>query len=62
MGITSEYDERLKLCPFCKGEVWLTYVEYPDGDIWYNPNCSLCLCGWKESYETKEEAIKAWNK
>lgn len=61
MGINSEYNNELKDCPFCGGEAYLTHVEYND-DIWYNPNCSTCNCGWKENYETKKEAIKAWNK
>jgi len=62
MGVTSEYSDQLKSCPFCKGVAYLTHVEFNDGDIWYNPNCEECNCGWKESYETKEEAIEAWNK
>jgi len=61
MGITSEYNEELKHCPFCGELAYLTHVEFYDGEVWYNPNCSICNCGWKESYETKEEAIKKWN-
>jgi ribosomal protein L37AE/L43A len=57
-----ENDDRLKECPFCKGKAWLAHVEFNDGDIWYNPQCSKCNAGWNENYETKEEAIEAWNK
>jgi formate dehydrogenase maturation protein FdhE len=62
MGVTSEYNEELISCPFCGGEASLTHVEFNDGDIWYNPNCEVCNGGWNENYETKEEAVKAWNK
>ena len=62
LGVTSEYNEELKSCPFCNGVAYLTHVEFNDGDVYYNPNCSECNCGWKENYETKDEAITAWNK
>jgi len=62
MGITSEYNDKLKMCPFCGGEAYLTHVEFNDRDVWYNPQCSVCPGGWNESYETKEEAIEAWNR
>jgi len=61
-GTKSEYNNGLKSCPFCGGEAYLTLIQYDDGDAWYNPNCSTCNCGWKESYEAKKEAIKAWNR
>jgi Lar family restriction alleviation protein len=60
-GIPHEHDDRLKPCPFCGAEAWLQRIEYEDGDIYYNPQCSECRAGWMESYGTKEEAISAWN-
>jgi len=62
-NIYYENDERLDSCPFCGSEAWLRLEEYPDGDIWYSACCieSNC-CGWFCNYETKEEAIKEWNK
>lgn len=57
-----ENNDKLKSCPFCEGEAWLQRVEYPDGDVWYNPQCSECNAMWGENYETKEEAIEVWNK
>jgi formate dehydrogenase maturation protein FdhE len=62
VGITSEYDERLKSCPFCGEIACITLEEFNDGDIWFRPECSVCECGWQENYETKDEAIEAWNK
>jgi len=61
-GITLEYNKKLKPCPFCGEAAWIEYVEYWDKDTWYNPQCSICLCGWRENYVTKDEAIEAWNK
>jgi Lar family restriction alleviation protein len=55
-------DERLKPCPFCNSEAWLGHIEFNDYDTWYNPQCSECGVMWKENFETKEEAIKVWNK
>ena len=60
--ITSEYNDQLKSCPFCRGVAYLTHVKFNDGDVWYNPNCSECNGGWNKNHETKEEAIEAWNK
>lgn len=60
--MTFENDDRLELCPFCNGEAWLLQVNYPDEDRWYNPQCSNCDAGMMKNYETKEEAIEAWNK
>jgi Lar family restriction alleviation protein len=57
-----EPNEQLKPCPFCNGEAVLAHVEFKDGDIYYNPQCYECNAGWNENYETKEEAIEAWNK
>ena len=61
MGITSEYNDKLKCCPFCKGEAYLTHVKFNDGDVWFNPNYSECNGGWNENFETKEEASQAYN-
>jgi len=60
--MTFENNENLKSCPFCNGEAWLLQVNYPDGDRWYNPQCSNCPAGWMKNYETQEEAVEAWNK
>ena len=57
-----ETDSRLQECPFCKGEAMLAHVKFPDDTFWYNPQCYECKAGWNENYETKEEAITAWNK
>jgi formate dehydrogenase maturation protein FdhE len=62
VGIVHEFDEKLKLCPFCGEMAWIEHVEFNDCDVWYNPQCSVCLCGWQENYETKIEAIEEWNK
>lgn len=58
-----EENEKLKECPFCQGTSCLQYIVYhiPVRDIWYNPQCSECRAGWNENYETKDEAIAAWN-
>lgn len=61
-GITYSPDNRLKKCPFCGGEAWLEHIPFPDGDVWYTPQCSECSCGWNRNYETKEDAIEDWNK
>ena len=61
-GETYSEDTRLKRCPFCGGKAWLQHIEYPDGDIWYNPQSSECRAGWMENYETKNEAINTWNR
>jgi hypothetical protein len=60
--MTFENNDNLKECPFCKGEAWLLQVDYPDGDRWYNPQCSNCTAGLLANYETIEEAVEAWNK
>ena len=60
-GLRCEYHIDMKACPFCKKPPYLVHVEFDDGDVWYHPECSECNCGWKENYETKEEAVKAWN-
>jgi Lar family restriction alleviation protein len=61
-GITSEYNDKLKPCPFCGADAWLTHVEFNDGDMWYNPNCSECNSMYGSNFEMKDEAIEAWNK
>jgi len=61
-GQKFEYNDELKCCPFCKGVSWLAHVEFKDGSTWFNIQCSKCNAGWMENYETKEEAVKAWNK
>ena len=61
-NIVFESNKNLKNCPFCNSKAWLGLIEYPDNEIWYNPSCSECKCGWMENYETKYEAIMAWNK
>jgi Lar family restriction alleviation protein len=57
-----EHDNRLLPCPFCGGEAILAHVEFLDNTTWYNPQCFNCYGGWNENYETKEEAINAWNR
>lgn len=61
-GTMYSFDDRLDTCPFCNEKACLGYIIFEDNDVWYNPQCSECSCGWNQNYETKEEAIKAWNK
>ena len=62
ISATFTSDDRLKECPFCHGKAWLEHIEFTDGDVWYNPQCSECSCGWTKNYEIIEEAIEDWNK
>ena len=60
--MTSATDNRtteLLPCPFCGGEARLI-CSAPD---WYFPACMNreCACDWTDSYQTKAEAIAAWN-
>jgi hypothetical protein len=61
MSNTYEYHIDLKCCPFCGGVAWLENVEFPDGDVYFNPQCSKCEAGWMCNCETKQEAIEVWN-
>ena len=61
-GIIHSQNNKLKKCPFCGGEAWLEHISFQDGDVWYTPQCSECDCRWGVNYETKESAIKNWNK
>ncbi len=52
-------------CPFCGGEVRLTYEgEFlranPATEEWW-ANCAECGSGCTDSAKNKAEAIKAWN-
>lgn len=40
-----EFDMRLRKCPFCGADAWFSLIRYDDGDVYYNPQCSECLCG-----------------
>ena len=53
--------EELKPCPFCGGEAKV-FGNYDDSE--YHANCTNneCGCCWVNYYETKEEAIEAWNR
>jgi len=62
IGVTSEYNDKLKSCPFCGGISELVHVEFDDGDTWYRPQCSICNSHSGMNYETVNEAIKMWNK
>ena len=63
-GKGSESVEKLKQCPFCGGII-IKRFKYP----FFRPNQHLkgsyvtcCKCGASSgSYETIDEAIKAWN-
>ena len=52
-------DEKLKPCPFCGGKAYI------DGERhWWVVVCDACKCRLGENnaeFETKEEAIEAWN-
>ena len=62
-GTTYQPREDMKPCPFCGGMGYLQYVEFKDNTTWYNPSCLKDECiMWNRNYETKEEAIIAWNK
>lgn len=54
----------LKLCPFCGGECYIVFNETV-GDYKnptpFTPICSDCGCDLG-GFETRELAIKAWNK
>ncbi len=59
--------EELKPCPFCGGKAKLYPCRKPNGnglfrDYLYTVVCSNDNCHGKPSYETREEAVKAWNK
>lgn len=50
----------LKSCPFC-GEK--AVVEMDEGWYWeWNVYCSECGIHFPNHFETKEEAIEAWNR
>ena len=63
----SEFEKVLELkhCPFCDGVAWATQEDncghdYDEWFVWC-PRCDL-LFGFGNHFQTKEEAIKAWNK
>lgn len=49
--------EKLKPCPFCGNK----NIEIVDGDAWPWVRCRECL-GSTAMENTKEEAIKKWNR
>ena len=56
----------LKPCPFCGGEPSTGFIDY-EGDTWVGKHEVSCFnnkCVVQpntDSYETEEDAIKAWN-
>jgi len=51
--------EKLLPCPHCKGDVTLTRVDFPDGDVEWVFDCK---CGRKIfDVSGKRQAILAWN-
>lgn len=59
--------DEIKPCPFCGGNAFASCEEYPTGEkAWHiyhmnDGNCFIddCIVG---DYETKEEAVEAWNR
>ena len=58
--------EKLKPCPFCGGEAIIKCHDKDYSDNWFvycanlDGNCEIHPYTW--FYETKEEAIGAWNR
>lgn len=55
--------DRLKPCPFCGGEasIKISYITQEGVVVGkYKSLCNECQCT-KEGFDTKREAIKAWN-
>ena len=48
-------------CPNCKSPTVLKYIEFEDGEVWYNPQCEKCELMFKHNFKTKEESVIAWN-
>lgn len=56
-----EYHIDLQACPNCKSPTVLKYIEFEDGEVWYNPQCEKCELMFKHNFKTKEESVIAWN-
>ena len=60
--------DKLKLCPFCGGKAMYFYRESKDSHGWsyevdHGVSCNSIDCyANMGTYETKEEAISAWNR
>ena len=52
----------LKPCPFCVGEACLQRHEFVGYTDTFGVVCLDCCCETRQFFETKEEAIKAWNR
>ena len=56
---------KLKPCPFCSGEAEAMYA--PNDINRWGVQCKRCgctveVCDWKGVEDTRENAIKAWNR
>jgi len=50
----------LKPCPFCGSEA---YIGQSGMSLYWTVSCENheCRCGWKNRFETREDAVKLWN-
>ena len=49
----------LKNCPFCGSKA---YVGIESMATYWSIGCSKCQCDFPRQFESKEKAIKFWNK
>ena len=55
-------DLKLKSCPFCGGEPCIQRHEFIGYADTFGVVCLDCCCETRQFFETKEEAIEAWNR
>ena len=56
-------DTDLLPCPFCGGtaSTWMGIDKYNNKCVW-GVDCDICDCSLTGPYDTKDEAIEAWNR
>ena len=52
----------LKRCPFCGGEGCIQRHEFIGYTDTFGVVCLDCCCETRQFFETKEDAIEAWNR
>lgn len=52
----------LKPCPFCGGEACIQRHEFIGYADTFGVVCLDCCCETRQFFETKKEAIEAWNR